>query len=210
MPHGTVIWCDERRGDARIEHLGREYPARTEQMESAARVAGATVHFDIERHDGVERAVHVELVPGLRASAHQHRRGELTHTRADEAGHEAMSGHRPWHVEHYERAPAHEIAEEWLRHVRAGEVDDAAARYAPDAVVHAGASVTAGREAARRALVSCSLFARADVTVGVKDEGDVVVIGWGGAEGVPAGMARLRMQHGEIVEQWLTEGKAER
>jgi hypothetical protein len=210
MPDGRVLWFDERSGDARIEHLGREYPVRVEEMEPDARVAGATVHFDIDRRDGVERARHVELVPGLRTSVHQHRRGEVTHAQPDEAGHRAMSRRRPWHEERYERAPAHAIAEDWLRHVRNGELDDAAATYAPDAIIHVGAVETAGREAARRALVACSLFAHPEPSVGLEDEENAVVIGWGSAEGVSAGVTRLRVSHGEIVEQWLPEARTER
>ncbi len=203
MPNGTIVWCDERSGDARIEHLGREYATLTSDIEPDARVPGAAAHFDIERIGGGERAVHVVLVPGLRTSVHQHRRGELTHAHADEAGHEPRSGRRPWNVPHFERVPAHEVAEVWLRHVRAGELDDAAARYAPDAVVHVGAVTTVGREAGRRALVCCPLFGHADPAAGLEDEGDAVVIGWGAAEGVNAGMPRLRVRHGDIVEQWL-------
>ena len=203
MPRGTIVWYDEGSGDARIEHLGREYPTRTTDIEPAARVAGVNVHFDVERADGVERAVNVLLVPGLRTSVHQHRRGERTHARADQEGRPAMSGRRPWQVPQFERSPAHEIAEVWLRHVRAGELDDAVARYAPDAIVHVGAISTAGSDAVRRALVACPLFGHTEPTVGIEDEGDASVIGWGPAEGVAAGLTRLRMQHGEIVEQWL-------
>lgn len=203
MPKGTIIWYDEHSGDARIEHLGREYASHTAEIEPDARVPGAPVHFDVERVGDLERAVHVVLVPGLRTSVHQHRRGELTHARPDEAGHEPLSGRRPWQVDHFERRPAHEIAEVWLRHVRAGELDDAVRRYAPDAIVHVGSVASAGREAARRALVACPLFDSTDAAVGLEDEGDAVVIGWGAAEGLAAGMTRLRMRHGEIAEQWL-------
>jgi hypothetical protein len=166
------------------------------------------VHFDIERRGGAERARNVELVPGLRTSVHQHRRGEVTHVRPDEAGFPAMSRRRPWHVRRFERAPAHLVAEDWLQHVRRGELDDAVARYAPDAVIHVGEVVTSGREAARRALVECPLFAHPRPSVGLEDEGDVVVIGWGNADGVSGGLTRLRVRHGEIVEQWLPEPHA--
>jgi hypothetical protein len=203
MPNGTIVWCDERSGDARIEHLGREYATRTADIEPDARVPGAPVHFDVERARGVERAVRVVLVPGLRTSVHQHRRGEQTHARADQAGHEPMSRRRHSHLEYYERRPAHALAEEWLRHIRAGDLDDAVARYAPDATLHVGDVSTAGREAIRRALIACPLFRRPDLTVGMADEGDAVVIGWGADEGAGAGMTRLLMRHGEIVEQWL-------
>ena len=116
-----------------------------------------------------------------------------------------MSGRRPWHVTNLERAPAHEIAAIWLRHVQAGEVDDAVAIYAPDAVVHIGVTSLVGRDAARRTLLACPLFDRNDLTTGMEDEGDAVVVGWSAGEGAAAGMTRLRMQHGENSEQWLTE-----
>jgi hypothetical protein len=205
MPAGRIIWCDERSGDARIEHLGREYSTHVLDIEPDARVAGAPVHFDIARARGAERAVNVVLVPGLRTSVHQHRRGEDTHAQPDQAGHEPISGRRPWHVTNLERAPAHEIAAIWLRHVQAGEVDDAVAMYAPDAVVHIGATGLVGRDAARRTLLACPLFDHGELTTGMDDEGDAVVVGWSAREGAVAGMTRLRMQHGEIREQWLTQ-----
>jgi hypothetical protein len=204
MPAGRIIWCDERSGDARVEHLGREYPAHVLDIEPDARVAGAPVHFDVERSHGAERAINVVLVPGLRTSVHQHRRGEVTHARPDQAGHKPMSDRRPWHVTNLERAPAHQIAAIWLRHVQAGEVDDAVAIYAPDAVVHIGVTSLVGRDAARRALLACPLFDHDDLTTGMEDESDAVVVGWSAREGTAAGMTRLRMQHGEISEQWLT------
>jgi hypothetical protein len=205
MPDGTVIWYDERTREARIEHLGREFVAHSNEIEPDARVTGSRVHFDIARHDGGEHAVNVVLVPGTRTSVHRHRRGEVTQVVVDEAGQPAMSGRRPHRHAHLERAPAHEIAEVWARHLKAGELDDAASLYAPDARIHVGASTVTGREVARRVLVRSPLFDGADIDVHVEDEGAAAVVGWAASEHGAAGMTRLRTRHGEIAEQWLPE-----
>jgi len=204
MPRGTIVWFDAGPGDAQIEHLGRRFPARVDDIEPHARTAGAVVHFDITRDDGVERAVRVVLVPGVRTSVHQHRRGDLAgHVRADATGHAAMSGRQLAAEPHRERLPAHEIAETWLRHARYGELDDAAALYAPAAQVHVGSVTRRGLDAARRAIAACALFGRWDLATGVEDEGDAAVVGWAAGEGATAGMTRMRIVHGQIFEQWL-------
>lgn len=204
MPNGTILWCDPSSGEARVEHLGRMLPARMVDIEPDARTPGTTVHFDIDREGGVDRAVRVELVPGLRTSVHQHRRGDLAgHARADGAGHHASSGRRPWREPHRERMAAHEIAEIWLEHMRHGALDDAVALYAPNAQVHVVSGTVEGKEAARRALLECALFDRDDLAVGIGDEGEAAVVGWAGRDGAPSGLTRMRITHGEIAEQWL-------
>ncbi|MCZ7525116.1 MAG: hypothetical protein M5U14_01205 [Acidimicrobiia bacterium] len=68
MPNGVVAWFDPKTGDARVVRGGHEFPAREEDIETAARAAGARVHFDIRRESGVERAANVRLRAGTRVS----------------------------------------------------------------------------------------------------------------------------------------------
>lgn len=58
-PTGTMRWFDPRTGEGRIVASGREDPADASDVEPRARATGARVHFDIQRVDGVARAVRV-------------------------------------------------------------------------------------------------------------------------------------------------------
>ncbi len=70
MADGVVKSVDAAGGTLTIMKSGRVFTARLSDSESAARTAGARVHFDLRRHDGGERAVDVTVLPSRRRRRH--------------------------------------------------------------------------------------------------------------------------------------------
>lgn len=209
MPNGVVAWFDPKTGDARVVRGGHEFPAREEDIETAARAAGARVHFDIRRESGVERAANVRLRAGTRVSPHQHRFGDLAGARRpDAAGREPLTrGRRREPGPARETAPAHELAGAWVEAVEEADLMAALGLYAPDALLHVGDETVTGREHVARRLEEGPLVRFGPHDVEVLDEGGTAaVIRWGSlGDGGPGGSTRIRVEHGEIAEQWLEE-----
>jgi hypothetical protein len=205
MPRGTVKWFDPRTREARIVHAGREYPARADDIETAARMAGVHVDFDISRDAAVDRAVNVTIAPGTRTSHLQHRHGDLVGAHDPRAaGAAPLSRSQRDRPEHDTQTPAGEIAVAWLREVRSGRLGNALRLYAPDAVVHMWTRNVQGRDHIAAELERCPLFDAADVSTEVRDEGTEAIVRWDRSLRAPSGgEIRLRITAGEIVEQWL-------
>jgi hypothetical protein len=200
MPDGVVQWFDATAGEAAVVRGGRVFRAASKEVDEAARVPGARVHFDIERTGGVDRAVRVELRPALRSTTARHRRvGDLVGARRPDT-----KGSAPFARPHPERRAVTavrpvQVARAWASAIGDGDLDEALALYAPDASVDLDGRVVAGRSAIHGALESTGLLGAApcDLTVG---DDDVVTIRFrrGGA---PDREVRIGLAHGLIAAQ---------
>jgi hypothetical protein len=203
MPDGVVVWFDPKSGDARIVRGSHVYPVTAAEIDPRARRAGARVHFDIRRDGGVDRAGDVRLRAGRRNDAHHHRAGTLVGARrADTKGPSPVEA---FHTQAGLSLAVHPlaVADAWGNAVAAGDVDYALAFYAPDAVVHTAAGDVSGRGDLQRLLSELPVRGeRGAPSVG--GEGDAAVVRWEPAGDADTGLtARLRVAHGEIVEQWF-------
>jgi ribosome-associated translation inhibitor RaiA len=147
MPEGVVLWVDVDAGEARIARGGREYAARVDDLESAARHGGARVHFDVQRVDGAEMATNVELRHGSRTAARHRRVGTLVG-----AHHGDTRGPAPFarpHPDYGLALAGHPLAVvvDWADAVVEDDLDRALLLYAPDARVFDGDQPVTGRGA---------------------------------------------------------------
>ena len=203
MPDGVVWWFDARDGEGRILHSGRVFAVRAEDMERAARVAGARVHFDVDsRARGT--ATNVTLRPGTRVSPRQHRFGDLTGARrADTKGPAAHAIDRPELGRDLERHPAR-VVENWAAMLTDGRLDDAMQFLAPNAVLHADGEIWTG--ATVRSFWSRSPLLGGPGPVGVHGvqgiDGDAFVVRWPATDAVGSETETLlTIAHGQIREQ---------
>lgn len=207
MPDGRVEWFDPHAGEARISHSGREYPARADDMEPAARVAGARVHFDIARDDGVERAVGVRILEGTRTGKRQRRFGDLAgaHHPPDKGSSTGEGYRRPPQPSLTGRP--REVVDAWVDAVAASDIDTAVGLYAPDATWHEGEQQFSGRDAIRRRLQDSALAGARPGGVEIKGTADdrFVVLWRPLADEEAAVVSTFRVAHGEIAEQWTEE-----
>jgi hypothetical protein len=205
MPDGVVQWFDPKRGEGRVVRGGREYPVEAAEIEPHARVAGARVHFDITRRNGVAVATGVRLRGGTHVSWRQRRFGDLTGARRPDT-----KGSAPFAQPHPEAglrlaARPMEVARGWAASLDGGDVDAALLLYAPGVRLHLpdGGEVE-GVAAAARVLPDSPPLAGELRLAGVHGEDDTVVVEWAPAAGPgPTWRTRLRVEHGEITEQWL-------
>lgn len=207
MPTGVMQWFDPRSGEGVITSRRGDYAVRAEDVEPHARVPGARVHFDRVRADGAEHAVRVRLRRGGRTSPHHHRVGDLKGAHHPEAKGRAASQPAPPPREDH---PV-EIAQQWLRAVRTGDMQTAAALHASDVVIHhtEGRS-TSGARAVQRWLqraAGTSSWAAADL----RPRDDTIEVVWRSREGLePTTGMRLHIAHGRITELWDTRPEAMR
>jgi cold shock CspA family protein len=212
MSTGKVKWFDPNTGDARIVgRSGREYGVRAADLEPAARAPRARVSFDVVREGGVARAVNVRLFEGTRTSRLQGRFGNLAGARRpDAAGHEASSREHP----DREAGPAPRlpaaVARAWLEAMAEGDLRAALHLYAPDAVVHLTDGDQAGYRAVQRFLEGSVLLDVRHPDIEVEERDSLVHVRWqlSNVDAARTPLAdrrtttRLRVEHGQIVEQW--------
>jgi cold shock CspA family protein len=205
MPTGRVKWFDDKSGEGRISHGTREIPVHTADIEGPARAPGARVHFDVTREEGVERAVNVELRQGTRVSPHQHRFGDLKG-----AHHPDERGHAPLTHRHTDRDAGigledhpMRVAHAWAEAVARGELEAVTHLYAPDVELHLGPRVGAGRRRAEAFLLDADLLGTRTLDAVLRGDTGYVVIKWRAETGHHPIYSRLRIAHGQIVEQWL-------
>lgn len=202
MPDGVVQWFDPATGNAAIVRGGRVFSATAADLEPVARHAGAHVHFDVLREQGVERAVDVTLRPGTRVSHHQRRYGTLIGARRADT-----KGPAPFARPHPERGRAlasHplEVARSWVDCLQAGDLDGALSLYAPDAVLHVDGENHVGRS-------HLGGYLEASPLLGVENDPDIrgedgaVVVRWEWPKPAAGIEVRCRVQHGLLVEQWV-------
>lgn len=207
MPDGLLQWYDAGSGEGRIVRGGREYPVHAGEMEPHARVPGARVHFDVDRREGVEVATNVALRSGTRVSRRQRRFGEMVGARRPDTRGTAPFAQPHPEVGHELATSPTDVARAWADSLGGNDVDAAALLYAPDAVVHAGDEDLRGRRIAT--WLSASRLpgdVHADEVTGA---GDTIEVGWTGPDRRRA-TTWMRIEHGEIVEQWLAGARPPR
>jgi len=205
VPDGVVQWFDAGTGDAAIVRGGHVFRAAGAEVEPAARRAGARVHFDIRRDEGVEAAVAVRLRRGTRVSPRQGRFGTLAGAHRPDTKGAAPFAHP--HPETGLALAAHplEVARAWARRVADGDVDEALLLYSPTAVVHAEGDAVAGRSRLHAYLGAVPVRGSRRIP-DVRGEAGTVLVSWA-AEGPddPGWSAHCRIEHGQIAEQWVDE-----
>ena len=212
MPTGTVRWFDPDTGDVRIvARSGREYVARAADVEPAARAPRARVGFDVVREGGVARAVSVRLRRGTRTSRLQGGFGSLAGARRPDAAGGAASG-RLYPEQGAGSAPRlpTAVARAWLEAMAEGDVTAVLRLYAPDAVVHVPGGDLAGRRAVQGFLNGSVLLGVRHADTQVRERGPLVHVRWPASDvdltRTPIAdrrrTTRLRVAHGQIVEQW--------
>jgi cold shock CspA family protein len=198
MPKGTLVWFDDQTGEGLIRRDGREYPVRSPDIEKAACVPNAPVHFDIVRHEGVRWAVNVTLRRGTRVSPRQHRFGDLAGAHhPDEKGHHPLTDDRPGVDPAYEGRPT-ELVEEWARLVNLEDLSTLRLLYAPEAVLHEGRKRVVGRDAIIEYLSArfSGLSPQARL-LGGGDDVVAVELSVGGR----SSLVELELAHGRVVAQ---------
>ncbi len=205
MPDGVLQWCDTASGDAEIARGGRRYRAQLSEIEPPARHPGARVHFDIHRAHGLETAVRVTLRQGTRVSPRQRRFGNLAGARRNDT-----KGPAPFARPHPDLGRAlavHpvEVAQRWATLLTGGDLAQAMLMYAPDAQLHIGGEQLMGRRHIEAALEASPLLGDGRLPDVRGIDGSLVVI-WPADAEHPGHTATCRIDHGEIVEQWIDEG----
>lgn len=198
MPKGTLVWFDDKTGEGLIRRDGREYPVRSTEIETSARVPNAPVHFDIVRHEGVRWAEKVTLRRGSRVSPRQHRFGDLAGAHhPDEKGHHPLTDDRPGVDPAYEGRPM-ELVEEWARLVNLGDLSTLRLLYAPEAVLHEGRKRVVGRDAIiERMSATFSGSSPQTRVLGGRDDVIAVELSVKGRRR----LVELELAHGRVVEQ---------
>ena len=202
MPEGVVQWFDPATGDGRILHAGRRFAMRAESTEPHARVAGARVHFDIERAGG-DVARNVELRAGTRVSRLQRRFGDLTGSATPDAkGTAPFAKAQSGMGRDLQRHPM-AVVRQWASLLGGGDLERAMLLYAPDAALHVGGEVLTGPTAIRRHWQTSPLpSGPTPATIGGED--GTIAARWEGDAPDQASLeTHLRVAHGEIAEQWL-------
>ncbi|HSK89748.1 MAG TPA: nuclear transport factor 2 family protein [Euzebyales bacterium] len=204
MPRGTMKWFDARSGEGRVHASRREYPAFGDEVEPAARVAGARVRFDVARVNGVRVAVRVEAIQGTRTSRKQRRFGDLTGAgRVVEKGRSALTRRRTGVDPQLPGRPV-DLVRRWIAGANSGHLDTVLPLYAPAAVLHASDGDHHGRGAIRAYLVDNGLLTRGWDAKPV-GAGETVEVVRGPAAADAGRRTRFRLEHGQICEQWVDE-----
>jgi hypothetical protein len=202
VPTGTVAWYDPRDETGDIKRKDRHYAVTGSDMQPAARETGARVHFDIARIGRVEHAVNVRRLTGTRTAPAHSRTGDLSGAHhPDDKGGDArtrQAGDIAWRLS---GRPA-ELVRQWALALAGDDADLALPLYASNALVHANGKTWNGRNEIRTFLYGHGLIGSGIAQPRIRGtEGDFDVQ-WPEMTARPARTARLRVAHGQIVEQW--------
>lgn len=200
MPDGVIVWIDGSLGQAGVERDGHSYVASLSDVQSRARHVGARVHFDIQRVEGAETAVEVDLRRGQRASKHHQNFGTLAG--AHDPGVDALDRYSRRHPEFGRRDALHplQVVAAWGRHVASADLDAALSLYGPGAVLHLQGVSLASRRHIRSQLPLLPVFASGRLPA-VRGAGELITARWSLDEG--SWESRFRLSHGLISEQWI-------
>lgn len=206
MPDGQVQWIDPTRNVAHIVRKGREFIAPISEVETAARVPGVRVHFDISRDGGVDGAVNIRLKRGTRTNKRHRRFGDLTGAR--QPGAKVKTASATQLGIDVTTQPVR-VTEAWVRSLAEGDNDGVFSLYSPDAVIHTRSGEVTGRAHVRGAIdqKAATSFDESEVIITGADE--LVRVDWPeqtrfGSENRSTADATsyLRIGHGHIVEHW--------
>jgi hypothetical protein len=197
-------WFDTGSGQGRIVASGREYPVFVGDVEPQARAAGSRVHFDVERVNGVPTAVRVRAKPGTRTSKRQRRLGDLAGVRRPEEKGRSPLTRKSSDVDPLYPDRPMELVRRWLAAADSGHLDALLPLYAPHAVLHAPDGDRHGRNDIRAFLLDSGLLTRGwDARPHGSDQTITAVRGPMAPD--HGRMTRFRIDHGQIVEQWVGE-----
>lgn len=208
MPDGVIEWFDPATGTGRIAKGGHRFSVSSLDVERAAQVAGARVHFDVDRHRPGE-ALHVTRRPGRRSRARHHGVGRLTGARhPDDKG--------PASADPFERplvdrdVHPEKVVAAWVRHIVAGDVRAAVSLCAPTAVLHTSTDDRTGTSAVSDALEAWPCTGSQVEPIDAVGQGDLGTFrmtwpGWG-----PDRTAVVHVEHGEIVDASIETAPATR
>lgn len=201
MPDGVVQWFDLDSGEGRVLHAGKRYVVKAADADPAARVAGARVHFDVEREF---YAVDVQPRAGRRTTRRQRRFGDLTGSPVSDAkGDAPFASPQPELGRDLQRHPV-QVVEQWARSLGDGDLEQAMQLYAPNAALHAGGRVLIGTRAIRGYWEISPLLGRASDPEITGTDGEFEVWWTSGAD-TATPVIRLRVAHGEIAEQHVAD-----
>jgi hypothetical protein len=203
MPRGVMKWFNAGEGRV-VATSGREYPAYEADVEPRARVTGARVQFDAKRIDGVPTAVRVRARAGGRTSRRQRRFGDLTGAgRPEEKGRASLTRQHSGLDPLESRRPKALVAR-WIAAAGRGRIEVVLPLYAPHAVLHAPEGDYRGRGAVRGFLLDSTVLTRGwDPTP--HGEGVLFVVVRGPSAADAGRTTRFRVEHGQIIEQWVDE-----
>jgi ribosome-associated translation inhibitor RaiA len=183
MPDGVMQWFDTTARAGVVLRGGRRYPVRAADAEPDAQVAGARIHFDVQRAGGVERAVDVALRAGTRVSHRQRRFGDLSGA----------------------RSPDMAAAEQWGTLLDEGDLDGAMLLVAPDAALHAGGTALVGPRHIRSHLEGWPPAGAGRCRLIPGDDGTMTVRWPTPEEGARSFDCVLQIAHGLITEMRFAE-----
>ncbi len=197
MPDGRVLRVDEEQQSVYIVRRGRTYRAPMSEVETAARVASARVHFGLRRSHGTETAESVRLRRGSRTN-HRHRRfGDLTG--ATQAGAKIRTtAHDEFGID--VTTQPFRVVEAWLESMADHNYDLATSLYLPEAVVHTGEGPSTGRRHIRALLEDSGWRADlSDLVLHGEDRNVSVEL----PEDSDLPLTAFSVRNGAIVEHWL-------
>jgi ribosome-associated translation inhibitor RaiA len=204
MPEGVIEWFDPATGTGRIARGGQRFTVSAVDVERAARLPGARVHFDIDRHRPGE-ALNVTSHPGGRSRPRYHGVGRLTGARRPDAKRLASADPFERPLVDGEVHPER-VAAAWSRYVAAGDVLAAVALCAPTAVMHTTAGELRGPTRISEALEAWPYTGTniEPVEVAGQQEAGIIAMTWPGWG--PDRTAVTRVEHGEIADLRIQGG----
>ncbi len=142
MPDGRVTRIDKDRECVYLVRGGRSYEAPISEVEPAARVPSARVHFTLHRSNGVEHAENVTLREGTRTNRRQRRFGDLTGAR--QPGSKTRTATQREYGIDVTTQPFR-VVRAWIAALAARDIDAVASFYRPGAVIHTAEGPIIGR-----------------------------------------------------------------
>ncbi len=149
MPDGHVQRVDESKQEVLVIRNGRRFVAPLSEVESAARVPGARVHFDVDRGSGGDGAVKVRLISGTRTNKRQRRFGDLTGAKRPGAKVKSTAVSR---MGVDVTTQPMRVVSAWVAALADSAFDDAVSLYAPKSLLHTSSNTVEGRKAIRSAI----------------------------------------------------------
>ena len=203
MPDGWIRWIDPSVGKAGITQDGHTVVARLADIETVARHVGARVHFDIQRIEGTETAVDVELRGGMRTAAHHRRVGTLAGAHDPEQNAAAPFFRR--RAEYGRRLGLHpvQVVSAWGQALAAGDLDDVLALYSPDALVRLDGVALGSHRHIRNSIQTLEVFASGR-SPSVRGADNLIIARWDAPSAKDQALeVRSHVRHGLITEQWI-------